>query len=129
MVSDVISFPLYSAAGILYIFIWSSNICYRKVPVRKYMGTCMHKPTLQQLIFRICTSMSFGNQFIWQTNVILKYLSQAPLHDPSLAKVLRCLLRVKKVQTIVDFFTTAYQSSPAGKREETVGKSVYNFIV
>uniref|UniRef100_A0A0P4WEM1 non-specific serine/threonine protein kinase n=1 Tax=Scylla olivacea TaxID=85551 RepID=A0A0P4WEM1_SCYOL len=43
----------------------------------------------------------------------------APLQDPALRQVLRTLLRVKKVQTIVDFFTTAYQSSPSFKKTES----------
>lgn len=42
----------------------------------------------------------------------------APLQDPALCQVLRAVLRVKKVQTIVDFFTTAYQTSPAFKKNE-----------
>ncbi|KAG0722298.1 Serine/threonine-protein kinase SMG1 [Chionoecetes opilio] len=43
----------------------------------------------------------------------------APLQDPALRQVLRALLRVKKVQTIADFFTTAYQTSPSFKKSES----------
>lgn len=43
----------------------------------------------------------------------------APLLDPALRQVFRTLLRVKKVQTIVEFFTAAYQSSPSCRKEES----------
>ncbi|CAL4069482.1 unnamed protein product, partial [Meganyctiphanes norvegica] len=44
----------------------------------------------------------------------------APLQDVNLREVLRLLLRMKKVQTIVEFFSTAYQSSPAA-RDDSAG--------
>lgn len=52
----------------------------------------------------------------------------APLHDPSLRQVLRSLLRVKKVQTIVDFFTTAYQSSLVFRRDDPIGNRNSNSL-
>ncbi|KAK7071462.1 hypothetical protein SK128_003631, partial [Halocaridina rubra] len=42
----------------------------------------------------------------------------APLLDPALRNILRTLLRVKKAQTIVEFFSAAYQSSPSFRNEE-----------